>query len=80
MPTGISGGTYQPCILTVEGQGTAHIQSYPPGVVSADVSVVDGANTISVAVASGYTGPVTVYATLEGSSQVVSTSTLVLPD
>jgi hypothetical protein len=80
VPFVVSAGSTQPCVVTVEGNGVAHIHSIPVGVVNSDVDVKSGVNIVSVPVSSGYIGAVTIYATMNGSNQVVGTTTVVLPN
>lgn len=79
LPALVSAGSMQPCVVTVEGTGVVHIHSIPAGVVESDVPVHPGANYVNVAFSASYIGAVTVYATMDGSSQVVGTTTIVLP-
>jgi hypothetical protein len=79
LPTLVTAGATAPCVVTVEGSGVAHLHSIPSGVVELDVTVQNGGNYVSVPFAAGYVGPVTVYATVEGSTQIVGTTTVVLP-
>jgi hypothetical protein len=78
VPPIMGGGGFETCTLTVEGQGTAHIQSIPPGVVDVEVTVTDGVNYINLPISTSYPGGAIIYATLEGSSQTVSTATIVM--
>ncbi|WP_395146284.1 hypothetical protein [Armatimonas sp.] len=79
LPGIVSAGSMQPCVVTVEGAGVVHIHSIPAGVVDMDVPVHPGANYVNVAFSASYVEVVTVYATMDGSSQVVGTTTIVLP-
>lgn len=79
LPALVSAGSTQPCVVTVEGAGTAHLHSIPAGVVDIDVPVQPGTNYVNVAFSASYIGAVTVYATMDGSNQVVGTTTIVLP-
>lgn len=79
LPEIVSAGSMQPCVVTVEGAGVVHIHSIPAGVVDIDVPVQPGTNYVNVAFSASYIGAVTVYATMDGSNQVVGTTTIVLP-
>lgn len=80
LPTLVGAGSNAPCVVTVEGSGVAHLHSVPAGVVELEVPVQNGGNYVTVPFSSSYAGPVTIYATMEGSTQVVGTTTVVLPN
>ena len=75
LPTTINAGTTQSCTLIVEGAGTAHIYSSPENIVDTTVSVQNGTNYLDIPISEEASGAITVYATVNGSSIVVSTST-----
>lgn len=79
LPATVEAGTYQLCTLTSPGEGTGYFSSDPPGVVSATFSVSTGSNLLSIPFSFGYSGPVTIYATINGSTQLVGTTTIVVP-
>lgn len=80
LPTLVGAGSNAPCVVTVEGSGVAHLHSIPAGVVELNVPVQNGGNYVTVPFSPSYAGPVTIYATMEGSTQVVGTTTVVLPN
>ena len=79
IPEIVYSGSAQLCVISVEGQGVAHLSSIPQGVVDVNVPVVSGSNLVSIPFSPNFVGPVTVYATMDGNSQIVGTTTLVMP-
>jgi hypothetical protein len=77
VPVVMTSGESAEITLNMEGSGTAHIQSIPSGVVDTQVTVSNGLNFVSFSVATGYSGPVVIYATVAGSSQSVSAASYV---
>ena len=77
VPIVITSGESTVITLNIAGSGTTHIQSIPSGVVDTQVTVSNGLNFLSLSVATGYSGPVVIYATVAGSSQSVSAASYV---
>jgi hypothetical protein len=80
IPSIVSAGSSQNCVINVSGSGTAHLYSIPQGVVNVDVAVQNGQNYVSVPFSQNYVGLVTVYATVNNNTQVVGATSVVLPN